>query len=111
MCYNFILLSLNLKDLEPLQDDESSDMEEEEEEDDGNKTSGKKSNVMEKKQKVDVLRVTGTLKLSRRELYKPPTSEELNQLKETENLFHSSLLRMQVHHPWCYLLVFNVCSV
>lgn len=85
------------QDLEPLQDDESSDIEEEEEEeDDGNKTSGKKSNVMEKKQKVDVLRVTGTLKLSRRELYKPPTSEELNQLKETENLFHSSLLRMQI---------------
>ncbi|XP_061875058.1 nucleolar protein 6 isoform X3 [Colius striatus] len=42
---------------------------------------------------------TGTLqpaKLSRAELYKPPTSEELSQLKETEDLFHSSLLRLQI---------------
>lgn len=35
-------------------------------------------------------------KLSRAELYRPPTSEELTQLKETEDLFHSSLLRLQV---------------
>ncbi|GAB0202884.1 nucleolar protein 6 [Grus japonensis] len=35
-------------------------------------------------------------KLSRAELYKPPTSEELSQLKETEDLFHSSLLRLQI---------------
>ena len=30
-------------------------------------------------------------------LYRPPTSEELNSLKETENLFHSSLLHMQIN--------------
>uniref|UniRef100_A0A8C4U9H9 Nucleolar protein 6 n=1 Tax=Falco tinnunculus TaxID=100819 RepID=A0A8C4U9H9_FALTI len=36
------------------------------------------------------------VKLSRAELYKPPTSEELSQLKETEDLFHSSLLRLQI---------------
>ncbi|NXO29479.1 NOL6 protein, partial [Cisticola juncidis] len=35
-------------------------------------------------------------KLSRAELYRPPTSEELTQLKETEDLFHSSLLRLQI---------------
>lgn len=35
-------------------------------------------------------------KLTRAELYKPPTNEELNQLKETENLFHSTLFRMQI---------------
>lgn len=35
-------------------------------------------------------------KLSKGKLYKPPTNEELNQLKETENLFHSTLFRMQV---------------
>ena len=29
-------------------------------------------------------------------LYKPPTSSELNELRETENLFHSNLFRMQV---------------
>ncbi|KYO18444.1 nucleolar protein 6 [Alligator mississippiensis] len=36
------------------------------------------------------------VKLSRADLYKPPTNEELSQLKETENLFHSSLLRLQI---------------
>ncbi|XP_078530850.1 nucleolar protein 6 [Lissotriton helveticus] len=36
------------------------------------------------------------VKMSKAELYKPPTNEELNQLKETENLFHSNLLRMQI---------------
>ncbi|KAM8802879.1 nucleolar protein 6 [Rhynchonycteris naso] len=36
------------------------------------------------------------VKLSQAELYKEPTSEELNRLRETENLFHSSLLRLQV---------------
>nr|XP_019589872.1 PREDICTED: nucleolar protein 6 isoform X1 [Rhinolophus sinicus] len=36
------------------------------------------------------------VKLSRAELYKDPTSEELNHLRETESLFHSSLLRLQV---------------
>ena len=35
-------------------------------------------------------------KLNKSELYKPPTNEELNQLKETETLFRSSLFRMQV---------------
>lgn len=38
-------------------------------------------------------------KLSRRDLYKPPTAEELNQLKEAESLFHCSLLKMQVRPP------------
>ncbi|XP_061117793.1 nucleolar protein 6 isoform X2 [Conger conger] len=36
------------------------------------------------------------VKLSRGELYKPPTAEELNQLKEAEKLFHCSLLKMQM---------------
>lgn len=30
-------------------------------------------------------------------LYRPPTSEEMNSLKETENLFQSSLLHMQIN--------------
>ncbi|CAK9819413.1 Nucleolar protein 6 [Anthophora plagiata] len=34
-------------------------------------------------------------KLSK-DLYKPPTAEELNQLRETENLFHSNLFRLQI---------------
>lgn len=36
------------------------------------------------------------VKLSRSDLYRPPTAEELNQLKEAESLFHCSLLKMQV---------------
>ncbi|KAH0627778.1 hypothetical protein JD844_008114 [Phrynosoma platyrhinos] len=35
------------------------------------------------------------VKLCKAELYKPPTNEELSRLKETENLFHSNLLRLQ----------------
>lgn len=30
------------------------------------------------------------------DLYKAPTAEEINQLKETENLFHSNLFRLQI---------------
>ncbi|KAM8865782.1 nucleolar protein 6 [Synchiropus picturatus] len=36
------------------------------------------------------------IKLSRSDLYRPPTVEELNQLKEAESLFHCSLLKMQM---------------
>ncbi|XP_041957750.1 nucleolar protein 6 [Alosa sapidissima] len=36
------------------------------------------------------------LKVSNKDLYKAPTPEELNQLKETESLFHCSLLKMQM---------------
>lgn len=32
-------------------------------------------------------------------LYKPPTHEELQTLKETQNLFKSNLMRLQVHMP------------
>lgn len=39
------------------------------------------------------------VKLSRNDLYRPPTAEELNQLKEAESLFHCSLLKMQVGPP------------
>ncbi len=38
------------------------------------------------------------VKLSRSDLYRPPSAEELNQLKEAESLFHCSLLKMQVRH-------------
>uniref|UniRef100_A0A3B3HT41 Nucleolar protein 6 n=1 Tax=Oryzias latipes TaxID=8090 RepID=A0A3B3HT41_ORYLA len=36
------------------------------------------------------------VKLSRNDLYRPPSAEELNQLKEAESLFHCSLLKMQM---------------
>lgn len=32
----------------------------------------------------------------KKHLYKPPTAEELNNLRETESLFHSNLFRLQV---------------
>ena len=35
-------------------------------------------------------------KLKQSHLYKAPTAEELSQLRETENLFHSNLFRMQI---------------
>nr|XP_022330549.1 nucleolar protein 6-like isoform X1 [Crassostrea virginica] len=37
------------------------------------------------------------VKIMKRDLYRPPTNDELNQLKETQNLFHSSLFRLQVN--------------
>uniref|UniRef100_H3CDV3 Nucleolar protein 6 n=1 Tax=Tetraodon nigroviridis TaxID=99883 RepID=H3CDV3_TETNG len=44
------------------------------------------------------------IKLSRSDLYRPPTAEELNQLKEAESLFHCSLLKMQVRQQMEELL-------
>ncbi|CAH1797578.1 unnamed protein product [Owenia fusiformis] len=37
------------------------------------------------------------VKLNKGELYKPPTNEEITQLKETESLFQSGLFRMQIN--------------
>ena len=42
-------------------------------------------------------------RLSNSELYQPPSAEEMIQLKETENLFQSSLFRMQVITIICFL--------
>ncbi|KAF7651428.1 hypothetical protein LDENG_00111260 [Lucifuga dentata] len=36
------------------------------------------------------------VKLSRSDLYRPPTAEELNHLKEAESLFHCSLLKLKM---------------
>ncbi|KAF7687312.1 hypothetical protein HF521_014540 [Silurus meridionalis] len=55
--------------------------------------SAKKPKGSKKKAENGVLR---PLKLSEGQLYKAPTVEELNQLKEAENLFHCSLLKMQM---------------
>uniref|UniRef100_UPI00398EAFAB nucleolar protein 6 n=1 Tax=Pristiophorus japonicus TaxID=55135 RepID=UPI00398EAFAB len=86
-------LAAEQQDLETVQDDENNSVDDKEE-DEESKKSGKKRKVMKTKQ-TDA-GVIVPLKLSKRELYKPPTNEELNQLKETENLFHSTLLRMQI---------------
>lgn len=49
------------------------------------------------------------VKLSRNDLYRPPTAEELSQLKEAESLFHCSLLKMQVGPLtyWPFLITYN----
>ncbi|XP_071756499.2 nucleolar protein 6 [Centroberyx gerrardi] len=54
---------------------------------------GKRSKPEEAGGEEEVFR---PVKLSRSDLYRPPTAEELNQLKEAENLFHCSLLKMQM---------------
>ncbi|XP_038646615.1 nucleolar protein 6 [Scyliorhinus canicula] len=82
------------QDLEEFQDAGSSSVDDEEE-DEEIKKPAKIRNVTKKKQTKGP-GIIGAVKLSKRELYKPPTNEELNQLKETENLFHSTLLRMQI---------------
>ncbi|XP_012671410.2 nucleolar protein 6 [Clupea harengus] len=48
------------------------------------------------KNKASTTALVRPLKVSNKELYKAPTPEELNQLKETESLFHCSLLKMQM---------------
>lgn len=52
----------------------------------------------EKKRKkmTDELTEVVTKKKFKNGLYKQPTVEELNQLRETENLFHSNLFRLQI---------------
>uniref|UniRef100_A0A8C3SQ80 Nucleolar protein 6 n=1 Tax=Chelydra serpentina TaxID=8475 RepID=A0A8C3SQ80_CHESE len=73
-------------------DNAEGDMEAEEE----NQDLPKKGKAQGRKRASAPDGVVKPVKLSRADLYKPPTNEELNQLKETENLFHSSLLRLQI---------------
>ncbi|XP_053405167.1 nucleolar protein 6-like [Mercenaria mercenaria] len=58
--------------------------------------SKQKRAVAENQSKQSGEPVSKAARLSKGDLYKPPTNEELNQLKETENLFHSTLFRMQI---------------
>lgn len=63
------------------------------------KKTGKLRSKDPKRKAKDTVSDDGVLrpvKLSKKELYKAPTVEELNQLKEAENLFHCSLLKMQM---------------
>lgn len=51
---------------------------------------------VKRKQNIEAKSATESKKLkTAKELYKPPTVEELNLLKETENKHHSNLFRMQ----------------
>jgi U3 small nucleolar RNA-associated protein 22 len=48
-----------------------------------------------KKVKYDDI-TSKTSNKSKNELYKPPTVEELNELKETQNLYNNNLFRLQI---------------
>uniref|UniRef100_A0A8C2G3N5 Nucleolar protein 6 n=1 Tax=Cyprinus carpio TaxID=7962 RepID=A0A8C2G3N5_CYPCA len=67
-------------------------------EEENEKKSAKQSQDSKRKAKGTVSDdgVLRPVKLSKKELYKAPTVEELNQLKEAENLFHCSILKMQM---------------
>lgn len=84
-------------------------------EEENEKKSAKQSQDSKRKAKGTVSDdgVLRPVKLSKKELYKAPTVEELNQLKEAENLFHCSILKMQVRNDLhftlfiCYLNMFK----
>ncbi|XP_077202495.1 nucleolar protein 6 [Paroedura picta] len=64
--------------------------------DQAKKSAAKKSRPRGKKRASDSEGLLQPVKINKATLYKPPTSEELSRLKETENLFHSNLLRLQI---------------
>lgn len=75
------------------------DSEGEEEELESRETEPRAANREKKRKKVtDELTEVAPKKKKKFEnnLYKQPTVEELNQLRETENLFHSNLFRLQI---------------
>lgn len=53
----------------------------------------------------------GKKKLQIAGLYRPPTHEELRTLKETQNLFQSNLMRLQVFYRHCFVISFSVYVV
>ncbi len=55
------------------------------------------SNIVFQSAKQDDTKPSFHYSDNKESLYRPPTSEELNSLRETENLFHSSLLHMQIN--------------
>lgn len=76
---------------------EKEEIEEEEVELDNCKIESPIMNQEKKRKKVtDELTEVVNKKKFKNGLYKQPTVEELNQLRETENLFHSNLFRLQI---------------
>ncbi|KAM4808387.1 nucleolar protein 6 [Rhinophrynus dorsalis] len=79
--------------MDPETEKDEGDLSSEEEDDPQVPTEKDKAGAKRGSEAAEILR---PVKLSKSELYKPPTNEELNRLKETEQLFHSNLLRMQI---------------
>ncbi|XP_078616347.1 nucleolar protein 6-like [Branchiostoma floridae x Branchiostoma japonicum] len=82
------------------EDDVIGEEEEEEEETNQMEEAGRNTQqlakrVLEDEEAADQ-RPTKSVRTGKPDLYRPPTNEEMNQLKETENLFQSSLFRMQI---------------
>lgn len=71
---------------------------EEEEELDSYETESRAVNQEKKRKKVtdELIEAPKKKKKHENNLYKQPTVEELSQLRETENLFHSNLFRLQI---------------
>ena len=86
------------------QSEDSSDEDEEEGEEENDKSSV--DDTKQKTQSTSSIKRSATsdlpgakskkVKLSSSELYNPPTNDELNELRETESLFKSSIVRLQV---------------
>ena len=55
----------------------------------------KRKNI-ESTESTDINNGANEKKKAKKDLYKQPTVDELNQLRETENLFHSNLFRLQI---------------
>lgn len=81
-----------------IDDANSVEDEEEEEELDNHETESRAVNQEKKRKKVTDELIEAPKKKKKHEsnLYKQPTVEELSQLRETENLFHSNLFRLQI---------------
>ncbi|CAL1685523.1 unnamed protein product [Lasius platythorax] len=78
--------------------DSNEEIEEEEVELDNCETESSIMNQERKRKKVtdELIEAVPKKKMFKNGLYKQPTVEELNQLRETENLFHSNLFRLQI---------------
>lgn len=78
--------------------DSNEEIEEEEVELDNCKTESSIMNQERKRKKVtdELIEAVPKKRMFKNGLYKQPTVEELNQLRETENLFHSNLFRLQI---------------
>ncbi|XP_013410468.1 nucleolar protein 6 [Lingula anatina] len=98
-----------LSEKEPQDSEENGSSDESEDEGDAYDISAAMSNIKSKqknlkKSEQDKIGQNGATaqpppkmrKVSKEVLYKQPTNKELNELKEAENLFHSSLFRMQI---------------
>lgn len=88
-----------MEDDEDPESDNADSIEDGEEELDNHETESRVTNKEKKRKKVTDDLIEAAPKKKKKfenSLYKQPTVEELSQLRETENLFHSNLFRLQI---------------